>query len=100
MDRRTFIAVGLFPFVLRYRPVVHRAALAERLPAQLRRFATVDDFDKLAMSVASELLRSEAESPGSQDANLVKLAEAVLNNVGIAPDACVDTVTQTPLNGI
>ena len=37
----------------------------------------MDEFDKLAMSVASEILRSEAASPGSQDANLVKLAEAV-----------------------
>jgi hypothetical protein len=54
----------------------------------------VDDFDKLAMSVASELLQSEAESPGSQDANLVKLAEAVLNNVRIVADAGVDTVNQ------
>jgi hypothetical protein len=43
----------------------------------------MDDFDKLAISVASELLRSEAELPGSQDANLVKLAEAVLKYVGI-----------------
>jgi hypothetical protein len=54
----------------------------------------VDDFDKLAMSVASELLRSEAESPGSQDANLLELAEAVLNNLRIAADASVDTVTR------
>ena len=60
----------------------------------------MDDFDKLAMSVASELLRCEAESPGSQDSNLVKLAEAVLNNVRTTPEAGVDTVSPTPLNGM
>jgi hypothetical protein len=55
----------------------------------------VDEFDKLAMAVALEVLRSEAESPGSQDASLVKLAEAVLNNVRIPPDEGADTVSTT-----
>ena len=55
----------------------------------------VDEFDRLAMAVASELLRSEAESPGSQDATLLKLAEAVLNNVRIPPDEGADTVSTT-----
>ena len=53
----------------------------------------MDDFDRLAMAVASELLRSEAESPGSQDPILVKLAEAVLKNIRIPPDEGADTVS-------
>ena len=73
--------------------------LAEQLPIQRHRVVAVDEFDKLAMSVASEVLRSEAESPGSQDANLVKLAEAVLNSLGITPEPGVATVSN-PLNGI
>ena len=69
--------------------------VAEQLRMQLRRFVAMDDFDKLAISVASELLRSEAELPGSQDANLVKLAEAVLNNVRIVADTGVDQEHQS-----
>jgi hypothetical protein len=53
----------------------------------------MDEFDKLAMLVASEILRSEADSPGGQDANLVKLAEAVLNSLGAKPEGGVATVS-------
>ena len=59
------------------------------------RVVAVDEFDRLAVAVASELLRSEAESPGSQDATLLKLAEAVLNNVRIPPDEGAGTVSTT-----
>ncbi|HTS62203.1 MAG TPA: hypothetical protein VMH28_09265 [Candidatus Acidoferrales bacterium] len=57
----------------------------------------MDEFDKLAMAAASEVLRSEAESPGSQDANLVKLAEVVLNNAAALPKAGVDVVSRKQL---
>ncbi|HTP36411.1 MAG TPA: hypothetical protein VMJ75_29755 [Candidatus Acidoferrales bacterium] len=53
----------------------------------------MDEFDALAVAVASEVLRSEAESPGSQDANLVKLAEIVLNHACISPEAATDTLS-------
>jgi len=59
----------------------------------------MDEFDQLAIAVASELLRSEAESPGREDANLVKLAEAVLNHIRVTPEVRVDTVSPMRLNG-
>ena len=45
----------------------------------------MDEFDRLVMQTASELLQSEAASPGSQAADLVEAARFVLNSLGDSP---------------